>query len=122
MAVCWGFCLQTWTEALDAAGVDPSSELRNLEKVFYYLAIRAQVSTPSSSAINAPTQPTWVEDQPSKLSEGAITTSGTAKKTPAPDNVPSLVEVATSRSQPLAEGQSIEAVEKEKGTKDQGAK
>ena len=28
------FCLRTWIEALNAAGVDPSSELRNLEKVF----------------------------------------------------------------------------------------
>ena len=35
LAVCRGFCLRTWTKALNVAGVDPFSELRNLEKVFY---------------------------------------------------------------------------------------
>ena len=55
LVVCRGFCLQTWTEALDVAGVNPFSELRNLEKVFYPTAIRVQASTPSSSAITGPT-------------------------------------------------------------------
>ena len=122
LAVCRGFCLRTWTEALDVAGVYPFSELRNLEKVFYPTAIRMQASAPSSSAITAPAQPTQVEDQPSKLSEGATTTLGIAKKTPAPNNVPSSSEVATSGSQPFAVRQSIEAAEKEKGTEDQRAK
>lgn len=34
LTVCRGFCLKTWTETLNAVGVDQSSELRNLEKVF----------------------------------------------------------------------------------------
>ena len=90
--------------------------------MFYPTAIRVQASAPSSSAITAPAQPTQVEEQPSKLSEGATTTLGIAKKTLDLDNVPSSAEVATSGSQPLALGQSTEAVEKEKGTEDQRAK
>ena len=81
-----------------------------------------QASASSSSAITAPAQPTQVEDQPSKLSEGATTTLGIAKKTPAPDNVPSSSEVATSGSQPLAVGQSAEEAKKEKGIENQKAK
>ena len=33
--VCRNYCLLVWKEALDATGVDSSSELRNLERVFY---------------------------------------------------------------------------------------
>ena len=39
--VCRSFCLWTWIKALNAIGVDLSSKLRNPEKVFYPLAIRA---------------------------------------------------------------------------------
>ena len=42
--VCRGFCLRTWIKALNAAGVDQSSELRNLEKMFYPLAIRVKTT------------------------------------------------------------------------------
>ena len=35
--VCQGFCLQNWAEALNATGVDQSSELRNPKKVVYPL-------------------------------------------------------------------------------------
>lgn len=41
LIVCHNFCLQTWIEALNVAGVDPNSKLRNPEKVFYPPAIRA---------------------------------------------------------------------------------
>nr|POF23598.1 hypothetical protein CFP56_30320 [Quercus suber] len=94
-------------------------EMSKVEQAAYDLGV--QVSAPSSFVITASTQPTWVEDQPSKLSEGATTTSSTTKKTPAPDNVPSSAEFVTSGSRPLAEGQSTKAAEKEKGTEDQGA-
>lgn len=40
--VCRSFCLQTWIKALNVAGVDPNSELRNPEKVFYLPIIKAR--------------------------------------------------------------------------------
>uniref|UniRef100_A0A7N2MQ43 Uncharacterized protein n=1 Tax=Quercus lobata TaxID=97700 RepID=A0A7N2MQ43_QUELO len=50
--VCRGFCLQSWTEALDAAGVDPTSKLRDLERVFYPLAIRTKAATSPQCRLN----------------------------------------------------------------------
>ena len=42
--ICWGFCLRTWIKALNATGVDQSSELKDLEKVFYPLAIKVKTT------------------------------------------------------------------------------
>ena len=80
--VCHSFCLQTWIEALNAVRVDSNSKLRNLEKAFYLLAIRARpanqpsintlASTPVGSIENpqpksntaAPAQAKSIEQQP----------------------------------------------------------
>ena len=35
-----GYCLQVWTEALNLAGVDASSELRKIENIFYPPALQ----------------------------------------------------------------------------------
>ena len=43
--VCHSFYLQTWIEALNAAGVDSNSKLRNPKKAFYLLAIRARLAS-----------------------------------------------------------------------------
>ena len=40
-AVCHTYCVQTWEEALNWAGVKASSELRRLENVYFPSAIRA---------------------------------------------------------------------------------
>ena len=42
--ICWGFCLRTWIKALNATGVDQSSELKGPEKVFYPLAIKVKTN------------------------------------------------------------------------------
>ena len=46
-AVCHTYCVQTWEEALNRAGVKASSELRRLENVYFPSAIRA--SAPPST-------------------------------------------------------------------------
>ena len=33
--VCWGYCLQVWTKALNLFGVGVSSKLRKTENIFY---------------------------------------------------------------------------------------
>ena len=52
--VCRNFCLQTWVEALNATGVDPNSELRNLEKAFYPPAIRTRLALQSFVSTSTP--------------------------------------------------------------------
>ena len=51
--VCRIYCAQTWDEALNRAGIEASSELRRLEKVFYPEAIRTS-APPSSQAEDTP--------------------------------------------------------------------
>ncbi|KAK9990323.1 hypothetical protein SO802_025308 [Lithocarpus litseifolius] len=46
--VCRIFCLQTWIEALNVAGVDSNSELRNPNRAFYPPAIRTRPALQSS--------------------------------------------------------------------------
>ena len=85
LVVCHSFCLQTWIEAINTVRVDPNSELRNLEKAFYPLVIRAcpvsqslastSAPTPASSTTNpqpkssttAPAQSKPIELQPSTI-------------------------------------------------------
>ena len=44
--VCRAYCAQTWEEALNRAGIEPSSELRSPDSIFFPSAIRAS-GTPS---------------------------------------------------------------------------
>lgn len=60
--VCPSFCLQTQVKALNATGVDPSSELRNLEKAFYPPAIRACPTTQPPVNTSGPTQMSSTEN------------------------------------------------------------
>ena len=99
--------------------MDPSSELRNPEKVFYPPAIREKALAPTPPSTAAPTH---VEDQPPASSDKAPTTSATAKETPSSNKVPFSVEVAISRPQPFAEEQTTKDAEKEKVPKVQRAK
>lgn len=62
--VCQDFCLQTWTEALNAAGVDPTSKLRDLERVFYPLAIRVKAAASPLPNTTVSAAPTHVGDRP----------------------------------------------------------
>ena len=57
--VCHNYCLQVWKEALDATEVDSTSELRNLERVFYPLALReiALTTIGETSATTSVPQP-----------------------------------------------------------------
>lgn len=52
--VCRAYCAQTWEEALNRAGVEPSSELRIPDNIFFPLAIRAS-GTPSQQQEVFPT-------------------------------------------------------------------
>ena len=54
--MCWGFYLKSWIEALNTVGVDQSLELRDLEKVFYPLAIRVKVVALVQSSFAPSTQ------------------------------------------------------------------
>ena len=51
--VCRIYCAQTWSEALNRAGVEASFELRKAENVFYPTAIRTS-APPSSQAEDTP--------------------------------------------------------------------
>ena len=48
--VCRAYCAQTWEEALNRAGIEPSSELRRPENTFFPSAIRA-LSTPDRKSV-----------------------------------------------------------------------
>nr|POF08245.1 hypothetical protein CFP56_75836 [Quercus suber] len=90
-------------EALNAAGVDPSLELRNLEKVFYPLAIRAHTSAQSSLSTTATAQPSLVENPP-EIQHNCPSTSIVAVETPPlEENLTSAV-AAPLTSQPILEG------------------
>nr|POE84902.1 hypothetical protein CFP56_48332 [Quercus suber] len=87
-------------KALNAAGVNLSSELRNLEKVFYPLAIRAQTFAQSSPNTTATTQPSPVENPPLKSSTSALPTSTVVAKTSSLEKDLTLAKVAPLASQP----------------------
>nr|POE58223.1 hypothetical protein CFP56_40807 [Quercus suber] len=67
LVVCHSFCLQTWVEALNTVGVDPSSELRNSKKGFEVATKTSQVEESSSANKAVPFAPTPTnETQPSR--------------------------------------------------------
>nr|POE49892.1 hypothetical protein CFP56_32847 [Quercus suber] len=67
--------------ALNAAGVDPSSELRNLEDMFYPPAIKVHTSAQSPPSTPATTQPSPVENPPPTSSTTTPSTSTVATDT-----------------------------------------
>ena len=67
--------------ALNIAGVDPSLELRNLEKVFYPPAIKAHTSTHSPPGTAATAQPSPAENLPLKSNTIAPPTSTVVAET-----------------------------------------
>ena len=56
VVVCRGFRLRTWVEALNVAGLDQSSELRNPEKVVYPPTFKVKAGTPAQGSV-APSAP-----------------------------------------------------------------
>ena len=84
--------------------MDPSSELRNPEKVFYPLAIRAKVIAPTLISTVPHTQPTHAEDPPPAPTNKAPTTSIIAKDVPPSGKALFSIEAPVSVSQPSAEG------------------
>lgn len=114
LMVCRSFCLQTWVEALNATGVDPSSELRNPEKLFYPPAIRAHtlVQPPSNTTTTA--QPSSTKNPPPKSNTTTPTSSTVTAKTSSIKENPTSAETTPS-SQPTTEGQASGSIEKKKG-------
>ena len=53
--VCRIYCTRTWSEALNRAGVEASSELRKPENVYYPEAIRSSTSQPYQADTPSPT-------------------------------------------------------------------
>ena len=49
--VCRIYCARTWSEALNRVGVEASSELRNLESIFYPEAIRPSTHLPNQADV-----------------------------------------------------------------------
>jgi len=72
------------TAALDAARVDQSSKLRNLEKVFYPPTIRVKVVAPTQSCDTPPTQSTHAKGPNPTPGDKAPTASLTSAKKEAP--------------------------------------
>ena len=70
--VCCSFCLQTWIKALNATGVDLASKLRNLERAFYPLAIKACPATQPPSSTSGPALTSSTENPPPKSSATAL--------------------------------------------------
>lgn len=73
MEVCRGYCLQVWTEALNIAGVDTSSELRKTENIFYPPALwiaakptSKETTAPQASPIAQPTDASVAFSEPTK--------------------------------------------------------
>ena len=79
LVVCRSFCLQTRIEALNAAGVDSNSELRNLEKAFYPSAIKARLVNQPFVSTFGPTPMSSVENPPPKSSTTTLAQSKLAK-------------------------------------------
>ena len=52
--VCRIYCARTWSEALNRAGVEASSELRRLENVYYPKAIRPSAPQPYQADAPSP--------------------------------------------------------------------
>lgn len=90
--VCRSFFLRTWIKALNAIGVDPSSELRNLEKVFCPPAIRAHTPTLSNADTSAPH--TQAKSQAPRPSMTAPLSSTAVEEAPSLDKVPLTAKVA----------------------------
>ena len=102
--VCRSFYLWTWVEALNAVGVDPSLELRNLKKVFYLPTIRAQTSVWSPPKTTTPTQSTPIENPPLKSNTIALPTFTVATEISSLEKDPTSTEAAPLASQPIVEG------------------
>ena len=82
LVVCRSFCLQTWIEALNVAGVNSNSQLRNLEKAFYPPTIRARPISHPSISTSGPTPTSSAENPPPKSSTTAPTQSKPAEQQP----------------------------------------
>lgn len=68
LVVCRSFCLQTWIKALNTTKVDSNSTLRNPDRAFYPLAIRACPAIQSSVSTFASAPPSSTENPQSKSS------------------------------------------------------
>ena len=81
--VCRIYCARTWSEALNRAGVEASSELRKPENIYYPEAIRSsapqsyQADTPSP-AIN-PNEEVLLRNSPPRASPNKSTTASKAE-------------------------------------------
>ena len=51
--MCRTYCAQTWEEALNRAGVEPSSELRRPENTFFPSAIRVPSPSPQQQEVSS---------------------------------------------------------------------
>ena len=82
LVVCRSFCLQTWIEALNAAGVDSNSELRNLEKAFYPPIIRARPINQPSVSISTPRPASSIKNPQHKSNTAAPTQAKSTEQHP----------------------------------------
>lgn len=111
--MCHGFCLRTWTEALNSTKVDQSLELRNAEKVFYPPVIKDKVTTMAQGNVAPSAQPAYTKafNPTSGDKASASLSTSTAKEVPASDKALSLAP------QPSTEGQPSKEAEKDNRTK-----
>ena len=74
LAVCRTYCVLTWSEALNQAGVEASSVLRKAESIYYPLAIRPS-SFADSKADLVSSEAGEIQDSPPKAPPAANTSS-----------------------------------------------
>ena len=90
LEVCRIYCTRTWSEALNRAGVEASSELRKPENVFYPEAIRPSVLQPHQADAPSPVinlneevlpRNSPPRDQPEPAKEGLAPSGASLDKT-----------------------------------------
>ena len=114
--MCWGFCLRTWIEALNADGVDQASELRDPEKVFCPLAIRVKLATFANDSIAPSVSLASVEPSDPTPNDKTPTVPPTFSE----NEGPTLENTGSSVPHPSTKGQVSQEAEKDMKPKEQG--
>ena len=79
-AVCHAYCIQTWEEALNQAGIDASSVLRKPENIVFPLALQIPNQKEAAPPVSQPTKEAQSQHPPSTSQQEQGTEQGTLKE------------------------------------------
>ena len=79
-AVCRAYCIQTWEEALNQAGIDASSVLRKPENIVFPLALQIPNQKEAAPPVSQPTKEAQSQHPPSTSQQEQGTEQGTLKE------------------------------------------